>query len=132
MSISSAIAELAARLGTVASVRIGRAALETTSAQLPVITLWSTRDQMAADLVYDWPNHTRTLVVEYKGDGAAADYHEGLDSALASMRALLVPDADGEWLGGAALSVRRQGATFFHPGNGSEVAAVQLTIEIDY
>lgn len=133
MSITTAISTLATRLGAVATTRIGRDALETTSATLPIITIWSTGDALAtAQDYYDYPVRTRTIAIEYKLDGEPDDYHEDLDAALAALLAVIAPDAEGTWLAGAALELRASAVRWFHPGNGSNLAAVQFTVDIDY
>ncbi len=131
MSAILALADLETKLGTLATTRVGRAALETTSATLPVITLVSLRDARAAEQLYDTTIYTRQAVIEYKC-AATAHYDETLDAALTAIRALLEADAGDEWLGGNALGLRETGATFYHPaGNGAD-AAIQVAIEFDY
>jgi hypothetical protein len=129
--ITSALAALATALGAVATVRTGRAALETTSATLPVITLVSLNDGRASDQDYDTWTYTRRAVIEYKVAAAAA-YPATLDAALQAIRALLVPAATGAWLGGHARDLRDTGVTFLHPEPHGTDAALQISIEIDY
>lgn len=132
MSATLALADLETKLGTLATTRVGRAALETTSATLPVITLVSLRDTLAAEQLYDATAiYTRQAVIEYKC-AATSTYHETLNTALTAIRALLGADAGDAWLGGNALGLRETGATFYHPaGNGAD-AAIQVAIEFDY
>ncbi|MBK8184902.1 MAG: hypothetical protein IPK63_19255 [Candidatus Competibacteraceae bacterium] len=73
MSAVAAIAALKVLLGTVATVRTGRDALETTSATLPVITLYSINDSRATVQEYDELIFTRQMIVEYK-TAATATY----------------------------------------------------------
>ena len=132
--IIQAKTELAALLDPVASVRIGRAALETTSATLPVITLWSTSDNPATDQGYHATQHTRQMTLEYK-TAATATYDEDLDAALRSIRLALKPPI-GEPILPHATAVRETGARFFHPEisdtGASRIAILQITFEIDY
>ena len=130
-NITLAIAALATALGAVATVRTGRAALETTSATLPVITLVSLSDGRATDQDYDAWTYTRRAVIEYKV-AATATYPTTLDTALQAIRAVLVPAIDGTWLGGYALALRDAGVTFLHPEPNGTDAALQISIEIDY
>lgn len=130
MSITTALANLATALGAVAPVRIDRAALETTSATLPVITLVSLSDARA-EPDYATPIFTRRVAIEYKL-AAGATYQPALNTALIGIRAALAPAANGQWLGGAAENVRETGASFLHPAEHGNDAAVQVTAEIDY
>jgi len=125
------MAALATALGAVATVRIGRAALETTSAALPVITLASVGDGRASEQDYDTWTYTRRAIIEYKL-AAAATYPATMDTALQAIRALLVPAATGLWLGGHARDLRETAANFFHPEPNGTDAALQISIEIDY
>ena len=129
--ITSALAALATALGAVATVRVGRAALETTSATLPVITLVSLNDGRAGEQDYDTWTYTRRAVIEYKV-AAATTYPATLDAALKAIRALLGPAATGAWLGGHARDLRETGVTFLHPEPHGTDAALQISIEIDY
>jgi len=130
-AITSAIAALATALGAVATVRTGRAALETTSATLPVITLVSLNDGRAGDQDYDTWTYTRRAMIEYK-IAATATYPTTLDTALKAIRALLVPASTGLWLGGHARDLRETAVSFFHPEPNGTDAALQISIEIDY
>lgn len=123
-------AELAALLTPIAPVRTGRAALETTSADLPVIVLWSTDDRPAAEQGYAATQHTRPVTVECKIT-ATDDYDDELDNALRAIRQALKPPIGGAVLP-SATAVRETGARFFHPADGSEIAVLQITLEIDY
>jgi hypothetical protein len=125
------MAALATALGTVATVRTGRAALETTSATLPIITLVSLSDARASEQDYDTWTYTRRAAIEYKLAAAAA-YPATMDTALKAIRALLVPAATGLWLGGHARDVREAGVTFYHPEPHGTDAALQISIDIDY
>lgn len=130
---SLAIAALADALTAVAPVRIGRAALETTSAALPVITLWSTDDSPAADSSGYGPLlYTRTLVVEAKV-AATESYHSDLDDALTGIRRALQTSPGNPFpLSGYAKALRQTGVRFFAPADNGDIAVLQLTLEIDY
>lgn len=130
---SLAMAALATALTAVAPVRTGRAALETTSATLPVITLWSTSDEPAAEQGYGAATqYTRTVVIEAKVFPTAA-YHDALDTVLTGIRRALKPDLlNPDLLGGYATALRQTGARFFAPADNGAVALLQLTLEIDY
>jgi len=130
-AITSAMAALATALGAVATVRVGRAALETTSATLPIITLVSLSDARASDQDYDTWTYTRRAAIEYKL-AATATYPATMDTALKAIRALLVPAATGLWLGGHARDLRETGVTFYHPEPHGTDAALQISIDIDY
>lgn len=128
-----ALADLATKLAAVATVRTGRAALETTSAELPVIVVRSLDDAPAADQVYDDATYTRRVGIEYLCDvSAVAAYHDTLDAALQALRNVIVPDINGAWLGGYARMLRPAGATFIHPADNGGVAVLQMTLEFDY
>jgi hypothetical protein len=129
--ITSAMAALATALGAVATVRVGRAALETTSATLPIITLVSLGDARASEQDYDTWTYTRRAAIEYKL-AATGTYPATMDTALKAIRALLVPAATGLWLGGHARDVRETGVTFYHPEPHGTDAALQISIDIDY
>ncbi len=135
MSASAAIAALKVLLGTVATVRTGRDALETTSATLPVITLYSINDSRATVQEYDELIFTRQMIVEYK-TAATATYDTALDTALAALRAVIQPDGGaapaGQWLGGNALRLEETGAQFLPPTPNSNEAVLQVTLEFDY
>lgn len=126
--------ELAALLTAIAPVRTGRAALETTSATLPVIVLWSTGDGPATEQGYAARKHTRTLSLEYK-TAASATYDDDLDGVLHAIRAALNP-AIGEPALPHAMALRETGTRFFAPAIGeqgaSNIAALQITFEYDY
>ncbi|HOX59647.1 MAG TPA: hypothetical protein PLC99_22425 [Verrucomicrobiota bacterium] len=127
-------AELVVRLTPIAPVRTGRAALETTSATLPVIVLWSTGDQPSPDQGYAAPLYTRQLSLEYKTTASAA-YDDDLDAALSAIRAALKP-ALGASLLPHAIALRETSARFFAPDisdtGASRIAVLQITFEIDY
>lgn len=128
---SLAIADLATKLGTVATVRVGLAATETTSATLPVITLWSTNDAPVEAAQGRGHEYTRTVVIEYKA--VASTFGDGLDTALTAIRNALKIDLAGfSPLSGYANQLRQTGARFFVPADNSDIAIVQVTIEIDY
>lgn len=131
MSATSALAALKVLLGTVAPVLTGRAALEATSATLPVITLYSVSDARASLQDYDDLTFTRRVVVEYKRAASAA-YDTDLDTALAAIRGALQPDNDGEWLGGNALRLVETTAALFAPPANSGEAVLQINLEFDY
>lgn len=132
MSAKAAIAALKTQLATVYTTLTGRAALETTSATLPVITIYSTGDARAAEQDYDDLTFTRRLTVEVK-IAADATYDDTLDDALAALRAVIQPDvADGEWWGGNALRVQETNASFFAPPPHGNEAVLQMTLEFDY
>ena len=132
MSAKAAIAALKIQLATVATVLAGRPALETTSATLPVITVYSTGDSRASDQDYDDLTFTRRLTLETKV-AATATYDDTLDDILALIRAAIQPDAlTGEWWGGNALRVEETNAAFFAPAPNSNEAVLQITLEFDY
>jgi len=128
-----ALADLAAKLAVVAPVRAGRAALETTSADLPVITIWSTEDRPADDQGYGYAmQFTRAVTIESK-QSATATYHDALDTVLTAIRRALREDMmSGSPLSGYATALRQNAARFFAPADGSEIAVVQVTLEFDY
>jgi|GEM_PF-1371058 len=128
-----ALADLATKLATVATVRAGRAALETTSVDLPVITIWSTDDRPADDQGYGYAvQFTRALTIECKLD-ATATYHDALDTVLTAIRRVLQEDLmSGSPLSGYATALRQNAARFFAPAEGSGIAVVQVTLEFDY
>jgi len=130
---SLAIAALETALAAVAPVRTGRAALETTSATLPVITLWSTNDHPVTDNSSYGPLlYTRTLVIEVK-IAATESYHSDLDDALTGIRRALQTSPGNPFpLSGYAKILRQTGVRFFAPADNSETAVLQLTLEIDY
>ena len=128
-----ALADLATKLATVAPVRTGRAALETTSVDLPVITIWSTEDRPADDQGYGYAmQFTRAVTIESK-QSATATYHDALDTVLTAIRRALREDMmSGSPLSGYATALRQNSARFFAPADGSEIAVVQVTLEFDY
>lgn len=128
-----ALADLAAKLATVATVRTGRAALETTSAALPIITIWSTEDRPADDQGYGYAmQFTRAVTIECKLAATPA-YHDALDTVLTAIRRALREDLmSGAPLSGYATALRQNAARFFCPADGSEIAVVQVTLEFDY
>lgn len=132
MSAKAAIAALKTQLATVATVLAGRAALETTSATLPVITIYSTGDARATDQDYSDLTFTRRVTVETK-IAATSAYDETLDDTLALIRAAIQPDTlTGEWWGGNALRVQETNAAFFAPAPNSNEAVLQISLEFDY
>ena len=132
MSAKSAIAALKVQLATVYTTLTGRAALETTSSTLPIITIYSTGDSHAADQDYSDLTFTRRLTIEVK-IAATATYDAALDDALAAIRAVIQPDAlTGEWWGGNALRVQETNAAFFAPPPNSNEAVLQINLEFDY
>jgi hypothetical protein len=132
MSAKAAIAALKAQLATVYTTRTGRSALETTTATLPVITIYSTGDSRAAEQDYSDLTFTRRLTVEVK-IAATSSYDDTLDDALAAIRAAIQQDAlTGAWWGGNALRVEETNAAFFAPAPNSNEAVLQITLEFDY
>lgn len=130
---TSALEALATALSAVAPVRTGRAALETTSVPLPVITLWSTEDVPATEQGYGTAlQYTRTVLLELKV-AASETYPVDLDTALTGIRRALRPDATHQFpLAGYAVALRQTGTRFFAPADNGAVAMLQLTLEIDY
>ena len=128
-----ALADLATKLATVAPVRTGRAALETTSVDLPVITIWSTEDRPMEDPDYGYPvEFTRSATIECK-IAATATYHSVLDTTLTAIRQVLKTEImSGAPLSGYATVLRQNGARFFAPAEGSEIAVLQVAIELDW
>ena len=128
-----ALAALATKLQTVAAVRTGRAALETTSADLPVITIWSIEDRPANDQGYGYAlQFTRAVTIECKLAATSA-YHDALDTILTAVRRALREDLmSGSPLSGYATALRQNAARFFAPADGSDIAVVQVTLEFDY
>lgn len=128
---SLAIADLATKLSAVAPVRTGLTATETTSATLPVITVFSTNDAPVNGVQGRGHEYTRTLVIEYKA--AASSFGDGLDTALNLIRKALRLDlATSISLGGYANQLRQTGARFFITENNSDTAIIQVTLEFDY
>lgn len=128
-----AIANLAEKLRAIAPVRIGRPALETTSATyLPVITIWSVSDSVAADQGYGSAMlYTRSIILEVTVT-ANNLYHETLDEVLAAIRAAIAQKVGQQVLGGYATALRQSDVRFFAPETNGSAALLQLTIEFDY
>lgn len=126
--------ELADLLTHVAPVRTGLAALETTSATLPVITLWSTSEPQPVERSSFASTHTRSMTLEYKAD-ATADYEADLNTALRAIRVALNPPL-GEPPLPSVVDLRETGVRFFHPAiteqGVSRIAILQMTLELDY
>lgn len=128
---SLAMADLATKLASVATVRTGLTATETTSATLPVITLWSINDAPVDGNQGRGHEYTRTLVIEYKA--VASSFGDGLDTALTAVRnALKTELVSSISLSGYANRLRQTGARFFVPADNSDIAIVQVTLEFDY
>lgn len=128
--ITTILADLATQLSAIAPVRVGQAALETTSAALPVIALWSTTDQPLAEQSYRTPAYTRTVVIEAQ-IAATATFGDALDTMLSAVRRVMQPQI-GQAASAKALAIREQNARFFLPAVDSKIAIVQITLEIDY
>lgn len=126
------LAELKTALGTISSVtvRTDLAATETTSATLPVISVWSTDDRLASDHGYSARAYTRAAIVEAKV-AATSTYAATLDTLLTAIRTLISPSAQQRAFT-KALAIREQAVRFFHPAPDSKIALVQITLEIDY
>lgn len=132
MSAKAAIAALKVQLATVYTTLTGRDALATTSATLPVLTVYSTGDSRAADQDYDNLTFTRRLVIEAKIT-ASTTYDVVLDDTLAAIRAVIKPDTGtGAWWGGHALRVQETNTTFVAPEPNGDVAILQINLEFDY
>ena len=128
---SLAIADLASKLASVASVRVGLAALETTSAELPAITIWSTNDTPVDGNQGRGHEYTRTVIIEYKA--VAASFGDGLDTALTAIRrAIRTELVSSVSLSGYANQLRQTGARFFAPAPNGDTAIVQVTLDFDY
>lgn len=131
--IALARAELVALLAPIAPVKTGRAALETTSATLPVMTLWSTGERLADAQGYSVPAYTRSLTVEYKAVAGTA-YDDDLDAVLRQVRLALKP-AIGAPPMAHALALRETAVRFFAPDlsqGGGSIAVLQITFDLDY
>lgn len=131
--ITLARAELVALLTPIAPVRVGLAALETTSAALPVIVLWSTGDATNNTSGFAQPERTRALTLEYKTK-ASATYDDALDAALSAIRSALAPSSALAALP-HAIALRETSVRFFAPDlsqGGSNIAMLQINLEIDY
>lgn len=131
--ITLARAELASLLAQIAPVRTGRDALETTSATLPVIVLWSTGDTTNNQSGFTSPDHTRAITLEYKVKASAA-HDDDLDTALSAIRSALAPSSALAALPHAT-ALRETSARFFAPDlsqGGSDIAVLQINLEIDY
>lgn len=126
--------ELVGRLSSIAPVRIGLAALETTSALLPVLVLWSTGEPPPIERNGFASTHTRSLTLEYK-TAATQDYESDLNTALRAIRAALNPPM-GEPPLPSAIDLRETSVRFFHPAiseqGASRIAVLQITLELDY
>mgnify|MGYP000947047307 FL=1 len=126
--------ELADLLTQVAPVRTGLAALETTSATLPIIAFWSIGEPQPIDRSGFASTHTRSMTLEYKTD-ATADYEADLNTALRAIRARLNPPL-GESPLPSVVDLRETGVRFFHPAISeqgvSRIAVLQMTLELDY
>lgn len=128
---SLAIADLATKLAGVATVRTGLTATESTSAALPVITVWSTNDAPVESAQGRGHEYTRTVVIEYKA--AASTFGDGLDTALTAIRRAIKTELlSSVSLSGYANQLRQTGARFFAPADNSDIAIVQVTLEFDY
>ncbi|MBV5311540.1 hypothetical protein [Chromatium okenii] len=110
---------LAERLASIAPVRMGLAAGETTSATLPVITIWSLSEALAANQDYDAPMYTRRAALELK-IVATEQFHVTLDDLLLAIRELLTAD------------LRISSTTFLPPADNGDSAILQVTFEFDY
>ena len=132
--IALARAELAARLATIAPVLTGRAALETTSATLPVITIFDIGDSPVQPQGFATPQYTRQLTAEYKAVASAA-YDADMDEVLHSIRAALKPKI-GEPVLPHATAIRETAVRFFAPAiteaGASSICSLQISFEIDY
>ncbi|HNL78618.1 MAG TPA: hypothetical protein PKL33_14370 [Accumulibacter sp.] len=129
--VTKALADLKTKLGVIAPVRTGRAALETSSAALPVIVVWSTQDQPTGESGFNSIGYTRTVVIEIKVD-AAGEFTDTLDTALSAFRAAIQSVIPGQASLSGAVAVRETGARFYVPESGSGTAISQITLEIDY
>jgi hypothetical protein len=131
--IKTARAELVALLTPIAPVRTGQAALETTSAALPVWTLWSTGDQLAEDQGFAVPHYRRRLTAEYKM-AATATYDDDLDDVLHTMRRALCPSV-GEPVLPHATALQEIAVRFYAPDltvQGGTIAILQVDFELGY
>lgn len=126
--------ELVDALTAIAPVRTGLAALETTSATLPSIVLWSTGEAQPVERNGFASTHTRSLTLEYK-IVATADYETDLDSALRAIRTALIPSMGAPPLA-SAIDLRETGVRFFHPAiseqGASRIAVLQMSFDLDY
>lgn len=132
--IALARAELAALLATVAPVLTGLVSLETTSATLPVITIFDIGDSPAQPQSYGVTQHTRQLTAEYKAV-ASADYDADMDEVLHTIRAALKPPI-GKSVLPHATAIRETAVRFFAPAiterGASSICSLQISFEIDY
>ena len=127
-----ALTELAAILTPIAPVKTGRAALETTSDDLPVIALWWTADRVADDQGYGRRRqYTRAVTIELKVS-ATADYDVQLDNLLQAVRSVLAAQEVGALLGGYATAIRELPCTPYAPAPNGDTAVLQIPIEFDY
>lgn len=127
---SLALADLASKLAGVGEVRTGLAVLETTSADLPVVSIWSTEDRPSAEQNYCAPAYTRAFTVEVKllADDAFGD---AMDSVLTAIRTALKP-VIGQSPLSSALALRETSARFYAPADNGNVAVVTVQYELDY
>jgi hypothetical protein len=133
-NIALARAELAALLTPIAPVKTGRAALETTSATLPVITIWDISESPAQAQGFATPQYTRQVTAEYKATASAA-YDADMDDVLHRIRAALKPTL-GEPVLTHATAIRETAVRFYAPATNeagaSSIASLQISFEIDY
>ena len=125
-----AITELAAKLTPVAPVRTGRAALETTGAALPVITIWNQSDTPTPDQAYCSPSYRRALQIEIKF-AADASFDVAMNDYLSAVRTALKPVV-GEFPLKNVVGMRETGVAFLYPADNGSIAAIQISIEFDY
>jgi hypothetical protein len=133
-NITTALATLATTLGAVATVRTGLTGLETTSATLPILTIHSTDDALADTGTWDdyGLTFTRQVTVEAKV-AATATYPATLDTLLKAIRQALYADLiSSAPFSGSATRLQMGAARFFHPAEGSQIAVLQLILQIDY
>lgn len=115
----------------VADVRSERAALETTSAELPVMTVFTQSDDPVSDELPGRYRYTRSVIVELK-IAASADYETQLDTYLAAIRKALYPKPRSMILGGYAHKITVGSARIVAPGPQDQTAILQLQISYDY
>lgn len=115
----------------VATVRSESAALETTSADLPVLTVFTQSDEPASDASPGSYRYTRTLVAELK-IAATADYETQLDTYLAAIRKALYPKPRSLILEGHAHKLTVGAARLLEPKPQDRTAILQLQISYDY
>lgn len=137
MSVTATLARavLISKLqAAIANIRSERAALETTSAPLPVLTVFSQNDGPSPN--EDGKNQSRyrfrrQLVAELK-IAMSDDYETQLESYLSAMRASLFVMQREFPLSGHALDVASGEARFLIPEPESRTASLQLSIYFDY